>query len=102
MILLIAALGFSLISLIFLVNLFFLVILYVISMNHCFFNYFQALLFVYLSSQEYAKVTIFSEEKMFIDAATREQLPFPSIHDKPSLFLSVIIPAYNEEKRCKN
>lgn len=71
-------------------------------MYKCFLLLFQALLFVYLSSQEYAKVTIFSEEKMFIDAATREQLPFPSLQDKPSLFLSVIIPAYNEEKRCKH
>ena len=29
------------------------------------------------------------------------KLPFPSIQDQPSLELSVIIPAYNEQDRCK-
>jgi hypothetical protein len=30
-----------------------------------------------------------------------EKEPFPSIEDEPTVLLSVIVPAYNEEKRCR-
>ncbi|CAH1268128.1 ALG5 [Branchiostoma lanceolatum] len=39
-------------------------------------------------------------EKYFSDPSKPgSKLPFPSIHDKPTLDLSVIVPSYNEEER---
>lgn len=40
----------------------------------------------------------FKDEEFYTDAAGNE-LKFPSINDEPSVDLSVIIPAYEEEKR---
>ncbi|XP_018319897.1 dolichyl-phosphate beta-glucosyltransferase [Agrilus planipennis] len=39
------------------------------------------------------------KEKCFINPVNSESILFPSIHDQPSVHLSVIIPAYNEEDR---
>uniref|UniRef100_A0A1Q3FAZ5 Dolichyl-phosphate beta-glucosyltransferase n=1 Tax=Culex tarsalis TaxID=7177 RepID=A0A1Q3FAZ5_CULTA len=39
------------------------------------------------------------EEQTFLDSATNEHEKFPSLEDQPSLELSVIIPAFDEEKR---
>lgn len=41
------------------------------------------------------------EEKYFLDPATIKQFEFPRIEDQPSVDLSVVIPAYNEEERCE-
>ena len=42
------------------------------------------------------------DEKYYTDTKhAGKKLPFPSIHDQPTLDLSVIIPAYNEQDRCK-
>lgn len=41
-------------------------------------------------------------EKFFSDPKKKNsKLPFPSISDPPSIDLSVIVPAYNEEERCE-
>ena len=43
-------------------------------------------------------------EKYFTDPAIKKgdkRVKFPSIHDEGSIDLSVIVPAYNEEDRCK-
>lgn len=41
-------------------------------------------------------------EKYFIDPAKDDELvKFPSLHDPASVDLSVIVPAYNEEDRCR-
>lgn len=47
-------------------------------------------------------MTMCKEEKSFLDPLNRESIPFPSIEEKSSVLLSVIVPAYNEEKRCTN
>lgn len=39
------------------------------------------------------------EERYFLDPEIVENIEFPSIDDEPSLDLSVIVPAYNEESR---
>ncbi|XP_057366284.1 dolichyl-phosphate beta-glucosyltransferase-like isoform X2 [Daphnia carinata] len=57
------------------------------------------LLFIYLTSETYAKVIRFKEEKFFLDPNTAEKQRFPSIEDESTIWLSVIVPAYNEEKR---
>nr|CAH0110028.1 unnamed protein product [Daphnia galeata]SVE76589.1 EOG090X0BIY [Daphnia longispina] len=59
----------------------------------------MAFLFIYFTSVTYAKVVRFKEEQFYLNPKTGEKLPFPSIEDKSTLLLSVIVPAYNEEKR---
>lgn len=39
------------------------------------------------------------EEDYFVDPATDEKQQFPSLEDQPSVELSVIVPAFDEEKR---
>jgi dolichyl-phosphate beta-glucosyltransferase len=41
-------------------------------------------------------------EKFFTDPKKPgSRIQFPSISDPPSVDLSVVVPAYNEEERCK-
>nr|SVE75961.1 EOG090X0BIY [Daphnia hispanica] len=57
------------------------------------------LLFIYLTSETYAKIIRSKEEQFYLDPNTAEKQRFPSITDEPTILLSVIVPAYNEEKR---
>nr|SVE87579.1 EOG090X0BIY [Daphnia similis] len=57
------------------------------------------LLFIYLTSETYAKVIRFKDEQFYLDPKTAEKQRFPSIEDESTIWLSVIVPAYNEEKR---
>lgn len=41
------------------------------------------------------------EEESFVDSVTDERQRFPSLEDPPTLELSVIVPAFDEEKRRK-
>jgi len=41
----------------------------------------------------------FDSEKYFLSRIGGERLRFPSIEDKPTIDLSIIVPSYNEEKR---
>jgi len=43
----------------------------------------------------------FDQEKYFRDPKTGENCEFPSLFDNPSITLSVVVPAYFEEVRCK-
>ena len=43
----------------------------------------------------------FKSECSFFDPKSNKYLLYPSIDDSSSVSLSVIVPAYNEEKRCK-
>lgn len=43
----------------------------------------------------------FKEEESYENPETGHREKFPSIDDSPSLDLSVIIPAFDEEQRCK-
>lgn len=58
-----------------------------------------AILFLFATSQTYAKIVRFEEENSYCNPETNEIFPFPSINDVSSVFLSIIVPAYNEEKR---
>nr|CAG4637281.1 EOG090X0BIY [Ceriodaphnia reticulata]SVE73139.1 EOG090X0BIY [Ceriodaphnia reticulata] len=60
---------------------------------------FMAFLFIYFTSETYAKSFRSKGEKVFLNPKTGEKEFFPSIDDKATVLLSVIIPAYNEEKR---
>ncbi|CAG7832696.1 unnamed protein product [Allacma fusca] len=52
-----------------------------------------------LVRKPYPVVTRYDEEKYFEDVNTRLKCPFPSLMDMPSVSLSVIVPAYCEERR---
>jgi len=65
------------------------------------FYYFQFCVSVIVMTDPYPVVVRYDEEKYFEDPITRLKCPFPSLNDMPSVALSVIIPAYCEELRCK-
>lgn len=54
---------------------------------------------IYVSSETYPRNNVYESEKFYIDVSTGKKLEFPSITDAPTKSLSVVIPAYNEEKR---
>lgn len=43
----------------------------------------------------------YDSEKYFEDPETGIKCPFPTLSDTPSVTLSVIVPAFNEEDRCE-
>lgn len=49
----------------------------------------------------YPTIKEYESEKQFVDSETEEKFDFPSIRDPPTKSLSVVVPAYNEEARCK-
>ena len=64
----------------------------------------QVLIVIYMSSQAFPYLGRYDGEKYFIDPTKKgedKKREFPSIHDTASCDLSVIVPAYNEEERCK-
>lgn len=40
-------------------------------------------------------------EKVFLDPQTQKTHPFPSIDDLPSVYMTLVVPAYKEQDRCK-
>lgn len=54
-----------------------------------------------MTSTPYPYLGRYESEKFFENPDKSEKSKFPSIHDPPSMDLSVIVPAYNEEERCK-
>lgn len=49
----------------------------------------------------YPVIQRYSEEKYYNDLRSQEKIEFPSIEEQSSINLSVVVPAYNEEERCK-
>ncbi|XP_026667797.1 dolichyl-phosphate beta-glucosyltransferase isoform X2 [Ceratina calcarata] len=54
---------------------------------------------LYIITEPYPKIWRDEEEKYFWNPKTKSKEIFPSLHDKWSVHLSVVIPAYNEEQR---
>ncbi|KAG0725439.1 Dolichyl-phosphate beta-glucosyltransferase [Chionoecetes opilio] len=54
---------------------------------------------LYWMSETYPSIASHKSEDFFNDPSSGKKLPFPSITDKPSKSLTVVVPAYNEEKR---
>lgn len=52
-----------------------------------------------MTSTPYPYLGRYESEKFFENPDKSEKSKFPSIHDPPSMDLSVIVPAYNEEER---
>jgi dolichyl-phosphate beta-glucosyltransferase len=62
-------------------------------------NCLQLCIFLKISTKPFPLIKRYVEEKYFIDPVSGDKCLFPSIDDAPTLELSVIIPAYEEEKR---
>eukprot|EP00117_Sycon_ciliatum_P023703 scpid38482/ scgid20079/ Dolichyl-phosphate beta-glucosyltransferase; Asparagine-linked glycosylation protein 5 homolog len=56
------------------------------------------LLFIRFTSTK-PNLTRYDDEKSFIDPKSGKRIPFPSILDEASVYLSIIVPSYNEEER---
>lgn len=54
-----------------------------------------------MTSDTYPVICTYDSEKTFKDVSTGKETEFPSITEAPTRLLSVIVPAYNEESRCK-
>ncbi|XP_045202907.1 dolichyl-phosphate beta-glucosyltransferase-like [Mercenaria mercenaria] len=54
---------------------------------------------IYMTSKPYPNLGRYESEKFYEDPSKNEKFRFPSIHDPPSIDLSVIVPAYFEEDR---
>ncbi|KFB47700.1 AGAP008315-PA-like protein [Anopheles sinensis] len=52
-----------------------------------------------VTTTAFPKIVRFKDEQFYTDPTSGEKLPFPSLADEPTLKLSVIIPAFDEEKR---
>lgn len=60
-------------------------------------------MFVYATTNDtFAEVERFPDEKYFIDPSKQDtKIPFPYLEPESSIELSIIVPSYNEEERCK-
>jgi hypothetical protein len=47
----------------------------------------------------YSQMRQTTDEQFYLNATTNKKEKFPSILSVPTLYLSVIVPSYNEEKR---
>ena len=62
----------------------------------------QGLLFIKITTSDVTPVIgRYDCEKIFKDPANGEKHKFPFLDDNSSVLLSVVVPSYNEESRCK-
>lgn len=54
-----------------------------------------------MTTTPYPVITRSKEEKQFFNPVDGRYIPFPGIDEPWSCSLSVIVPAYEEEDRCK-
>ncbi|KAK6167057.1 hypothetical protein SNE40_021165 [Patella caerulea] len=60
----------------------------------------SAIVFIYLNSERYPSLSFHSTETTFYHSPDQEaSTKFPSLKDESSLDLTIVVPAYNEEKR---
>ena len=67
------------------------------------FFFLQLYVFLYLTSSRQPDLSRAESEKSFTDPQQKERkkFPFPSISDTPSLYLTLVVPAYKEQDRCE-
>lgn len=56
---------------------------------------------LYMLTSPYPVIEKYKEEETYNDPKTKKKLKFPSIEEACDVNLSVVVPAYNEEERCK-
>ena len=64
--------------------------------------YLQLYMFLLLITEREPDLKRDKSEKVFTDPKTEESHPFPSIDDKPSVHMSLVVPAYKEQDRRKH
>ncbi|XP_041776581.1 dolichyl-phosphate beta-glucosyltransferase [Anopheles merus] len=52
-----------------------------------------------ITTTAFPKIVRYKDEQYYKDPSTGDNRPFPSLEDEPTLKLSVIVPAFDEEKR---
>lgn len=71
------------------------------TLNVITFFFLQLSVIIYATTKPYPIVERHKEEETYRDPVTKARLKFPNINDHYEVCLSVVIPAYNEEERCK-
>ena len=69
-----------------------------------FLRFLQICVAIYLSTTPYPEIIRYDQEKTFFTSKNKKQtgeFPFGKFKSQDSVKLSVIVPAYNEEQRCK-
>ena len=64
-------------------------------------HYMQLYVFLWLTTERDPDLERADSEKVFVDPGTMEKHSFPSITSEPSIGITLVVPAYNEQKRCK-
>lgn len=62
---------------------------------------FQIFIAIKARTLPYPIIVRHKKEKYYRDAEDNTEQLFPSLHEEPTINLSVIVPAYNEEERCE-
>lgn len=62
---------------------------------------FQLLLYTFKTTSAYPNVGRHDSEKFYFDPKSKSKRLFPEYTEHSTLDLTVVVPAYNEEKRCK-
>jgi hypothetical protein len=62
---------------------------------------FQFVIILKRTTKPHPNVIRFDKEKSFLNPQTGKEEKFPSIVDEPTIDLSVVVPAYDEEERRK-
>ena len=61
----------------------------------------QLIIYMYITTEKEPFLKRYESEKFYYDPSSGKKLAFNSVFDSPSLLLSVVIPAYNEQGRSK-
>lgn len=56
-------------------------------------------IFLWLTTERKPNVGRAESEKFYLDPATSEKHLFPSVNDDPTVYMSLVVPAYKEEER---
>lgn len=66
-------------------------------------NFFSLQIFIAVKAvtTPFPQIIRYEDEKYFMDPVTKTKQPFPSINESPKIALSVIVPAFDEEQRCR-
>ena len=62
----------------------------------------QVYVFLRLTTKREPDLQRAESEKSFMDPETEKRHPFPSITSQPSVYMTLVVPAYNEQNRCKH
>ena len=62
----------------------------------------QVYIFLWLVTEREPDLKRADSEKVYLVPGSGETRPFPSIDDPPSVYMTLVVPAYKEQDRCKD